>query len=197
MRPIDSTIVGERFHAGVGLLHPIVIRPDGVLIGGERRLAACRSLRWREIRTREFDFALIASCELAESAIRKDLPPSEIDAIRRALEPAEKAAAKERMGDGGKGAEISPPSRVTDKIGAFAGVVGRSVEKIAAACAAADAEPGEIRQTPTRRHGSHRARKRSLSALAKHQGRRCNPRLAAVAETRAIRRRAHRYSLGI
>jgi ParB family transcriptional regulator, chromosome partitioning protein len=30
--------------AEVGLLHPIVIRPDGVLIAGARRLAACKAL---------------------------------------------------------------------------------------------------------------------------------------------------------
>jgi hypothetical protein len=62
---------------------------------------------------------------------RKDFAPSEIDAIRRALEPVERAAAKERMSDGGKGAKVSQPSRATDKIGAFAGISGRTVEKIA------------------------------------------------------------------
>jgi hypothetical protein len=43
--------------------------------------------------------------EFAENAIRKDFLPSEIDAIRRALEPMEKAAAKDRMSAGGKGCE--------------------------------------------------------------------------------------------
>ena len=28
----------------LGLLHPIVVRPDGRLIAGERRLAACKRL---------------------------------------------------------------------------------------------------------------------------------------------------------
>jgi hypothetical protein len=36
----------------VGLLHPIVIRPDGVLIAGARRLAACKALGWSEIPVR-------------------------------------------------------------------------------------------------------------------------------------------------
>ena len=35
------------------------------------------------------------------------------------------------MSEGGKGAKVSQPSRPTDKIGAFAGVSGRTVEKIA------------------------------------------------------------------
>ncbi|MGH2447587.1 MAG: ParB N-terminal domain-containing protein [Chloroflexota bacterium] len=33
----------------VGLLHPVVVRPDGALIAGERRLAAMRLLGWAEI----------------------------------------------------------------------------------------------------------------------------------------------------
>jgi N6-adenosine-specific RNA methylase IME4 len=45
------------------------------------------------------------------------------------------------MSEGGKGAKVSQPSRATDKIGAFAGVSGRTVEKIAAVVEAAEAEP--------------------------------------------------------
>lgn len=33
----------------VGLLHPIVVRSDGRLIAGERRLAACKLLGWKEV----------------------------------------------------------------------------------------------------------------------------------------------------
>jgi ParB family chromosome partitioning protein len=33
----------------VGLLHPIVVRPDGGLIAGERRLAACKKLGWKSV----------------------------------------------------------------------------------------------------------------------------------------------------
>jgi hypothetical protein len=55
----------------------------------------------------------------------------EIDAIRLTLEPMERAAAKARMAEGGKGRKVSGPSDTRDKIGAFAGVSGRTVEKIA------------------------------------------------------------------
>ena len=34
----------------VGLLHPIVVRPDGRLIAGERRLVACKRLAGRPSR---------------------------------------------------------------------------------------------------------------------------------------------------
>jgi ParB family chromosome partitioning protein len=33
----------------VGLLHPIVVRRDGRLIAGERRLAACKELGWTHV----------------------------------------------------------------------------------------------------------------------------------------------------
>ena len=127
--------------AEIGLLHAIVVKPDGRLIAGERRLQACRLLGWTSIPVRIVDLGEIVRGELAENAERKDFLPSEIDAIRRALEPVERAAAKARMSEGGKGAKVSQPSRATDKIGAFAGVSGRTVEKIAAVVAAAEAEP--------------------------------------------------------
>jgi ParB-like chromosome segregation protein Spo0J len=46
---IDSL---ARSIAEVGLLHPVVIRSDGVLIAGERRLAACKALGWSEVPVR-------------------------------------------------------------------------------------------------------------------------------------------------
>jgi ParB family chromosome partitioning protein len=62
VRPISSIAVGTRHRrdmgdvdglarsiADVGLLHPIVVTPDGKLIAGERRLAACRQLGWADI----------------------------------------------------------------------------------------------------------------------------------------------------
>jgi len=35
--------------AAIGLLHPIVVAPDGTLIAGQRRLEACKRLGWSEI----------------------------------------------------------------------------------------------------------------------------------------------------
>jgi hypothetical protein len=42
------------------------------------------------------------------------------------------------MSEGGKGAKVSQPSRATDKIGSFAGISGRTVEKIAQVVEAAE-----------------------------------------------------------
>ena len=33
----------------IGLLHPIIVSPDGRLIAGKRRLEACKRLGWTEI----------------------------------------------------------------------------------------------------------------------------------------------------
>lgn len=88
----------------------------------------------------EVDLAEIVRGELAENAERKDFLPSEIDAIRRTLEPVEKAAARERE-TLGKVCRGSEPGKTRDKIAAFAGVSGETVRKIAAIVAAAEAEP--------------------------------------------------------
>jgi N6-adenosine-specific RNA methylase IME4 len=134
--------------ADVGLLHPIVVTPDMRLIAGERRVRACLSLGWTRIPARIVALAEIVRGELSENAHRKDFLPSEIDAIRRAVEPLEKTAAKERMREGGrlKVRNISSPSderapQTRDRIGAFAGVSGRTVEKIAAIMDAAERDP--------------------------------------------------------
>ena len=60
--PMSEIIIGERFRRDlgdiarlaasirrVGLLHSIPITPDGVLIDGERRLAACKLLGWTDV----------------------------------------------------------------------------------------------------------------------------------------------------
>jgi len=134
--------------ADVGLLHPIVVSPDGVLIAGQRRLAACQLLGWTAAPVTEVDLVEIVRGEFGENGERKDFLPSEIDAIRRAIEPAEKAAAKERMLAGKSDPEESflrgneeraPQTR--DNIGAFAGVSGRTVEKIAKVVEAAERNP--------------------------------------------------------
>ena len=127
----------------IGLLHPIVVRPDGKLIAGERRLEACKTLGWAKVPVTVVDIAEIVRGECSENVFRENFLPSEIDAIRRTLEPAEKAAAKENQRQGGrgkKGAKVSQPFRAADKIGAFAGVSGRTIEKIAAVVEAAEAD---------------------------------------------------------
>jgi len=62
---INSIKIGKRFRKDlgdidalarsineVGLLHPIVITPDGELLAGQRRLEACKKLGWEEVPVR-------------------------------------------------------------------------------------------------------------------------------------------------
>jgi N6-adenosine-specific RNA methylase IME4/ParB-like chromosome segregation protein Spo0J len=155
-RRIDEIIVGERHRKDlgdvasfarsidkIGLLHAVVITPSGELVAGGRRLAACKELGWTDVPVRVVDLDEIVLGEFHENAQRKDFLPSEIDAIRRAIEPIESAAARSRMSEGGKGSEnfATLPGKTSDKIGAFAGVSGRTVEKIAQVMQAAEAEP--------------------------------------------------------
>jgi hypothetical protein len=120
-----------------------VVRPDALLIAGERRIAACRALGWADIPATVVDLEQVTRGELAENADRKDFLPSEIDAIRRALMPVEAAAAKERILAGKPSGNFpgAASGRARDKVGAFAGVSGRTVEKIAKVVAAAEADP--------------------------------------------------------
>ena len=160
-RKISDIVVGTRHRkdmgdldglaasmAELGLLHPIVVRPDGVLVAGERRLRAAKLLGWETIRVTVVDVAAIARGELAENEVRKDFTLSESVAIKRALEPLEKVAAKERQAArGGKGRIASGklPTAITgraaDKAAKATGMTRRTLEKAEAIVDAAEAEP--------------------------------------------------------
>jgi N6-adenosine-specific RNA methylase IME4/ParB-like chromosome segregation protein Spo0J len=124
----------------IGLLHPIVITPDGKLIAGQRRLAACKALRWKLIDVRVVNIGKIVRGELAENIYRKNFTPSEMVAIAATVEGRERELAKDRMTLG----KISPGSergKVIDKIAAPLGVSGKTLEKARAVVEAAKAEP--------------------------------------------------------
>ncbi len=52
----------------LGLLRPIVVRPDGRLIAGERRLAACKRLGWKSVPVTFVDLKEVVRGEFAENA---------------------------------------------------------------------------------------------------------------------------------
>jgi N6-adenosine-specific RNA methylase IME4 len=156
--PISAIKIGRRIRKDMGdiaelaarikrlgfLLHPIVVAPDGELIAGARRLEAAKLAGLTHVPITVVSGLSDADkvlAEISENIDRKDFLPSEIDEIRRWTESQERAAAKQRMSAGGKGAKVSHPYRVTDRIGAFAGVSGRTVEKIKAVCEAAEQNP--------------------------------------------------------
>ena len=91
----------------VGLLHPIVIRPDGQLVCGARRLAAFRDILGKsEIPARVLDIDAIARGERDENACRLDFTPSEEVEIWSAVLEEEKHDAKDRQGARGLGGKF-------------------------------------------------------------------------------------------
>jgi N6-adenosine-specific RNA methylase IME4 len=157
-RPIKSIHVGPRHRVDLGnigklaasvdelgLLHPVVIRPDGTLIAGKRRLEAAKLLGWAQISVNVVNIENVARGEYAENTERKDFTWSEAVAIKRALEPLERAKAKERQGtrtDKHPGKlPTSSQGRAADKAAKATGMARRTLEKAEAIVDAAAAEP--------------------------------------------------------
>jgi hypothetical protein len=103
----------------LGLLQPIVITDDHELIAGGRRLEACRKLGMTEVKVtvaeRITDVAGLLKAERDENTCRKDMTPSELVTIGRALERLKKpeAEARRREGNarGGRGGEVGLPKK--------------------------------------------------------------------------------------
>lgn len=131
----------------LGLMHPVVVTPDGELIAGQRRLEACRSLGWVKVPVTVVPIDDLLKGEWAENAMRKDLTPSEAVAIGRLLEESErgKAAARRRATQFGNGAfNLSEPSEKGRADAAVAKAVGMSATSYRTAKAvieAAEADP--------------------------------------------------------
>jgi ParB-like chromosome segregation protein Spo0J len=132
----------------IGLLHPVVVASSGLLIAGQRRIAACLMLGWTDIPARIVDLESIVQGELAENTIRKDFTPSEAVAIGKAIEPLEREAADNRQsatqGNRQTGAEkFSEPERgrALDKVAEHVGMSRPTYTKARAVVEAAEAEP--------------------------------------------------------
>lgn len=131
----------------VGLLHPVVVTLEGRLIAGQRRLEACRSLGWTEIPVTVVDLLQAARGEAHENFVRKDLLPSEIVALKRAIEPLERREARQRQGiradlcHPATVAECQGPSR--DKIARYLGVGKTTIDRAEAVVEAAEEDPEE------------------------------------------------------
>ena len=151
--PIGGIVVGERHRRDMGdiaalaasmrelgLLQPVVVRPDGRLIAGQRRLQAAKLLGWTEIPITVVDLAAVVRGEFAENAVRKDFTLSEAVAIKRALEPLEKVAAQQRMRVG-KPSGNFPKGRALDNVAKVVGKDRKTIERAEAIVDAAEAEP--------------------------------------------------------
>lgn len=87
--------------AKVGLLQPILVKPDGNLIAGARRLAACKLLGLADIpvtvATNLDDAILALTAERDENTCRENFAPSEAIEIGKRLEALERPKAEDRM----------------------------------------------------------------------------------------------------
>ncbi len=158
LRPIDEIEIGFRYRKdlgdvralaqsieAVGLLHPVVVTPEGRLIAGQRRLAACRLLGWREIPVTLVDLLQAARGEAHENFVRKDLLPSEMVALKRAVEPLERREARSRQG---VRTDLALESGAThgdsrDRVARYLGVGRTTIERAEAVVEAAENHPEE------------------------------------------------------
>ena len=180
---IDSIIVGERHRRDMGdivgladsiannvglLLQRIVVRRVGQewhLVSGARRLAAAKALGWETVPVEahlDMDDATALRAEFAENVHRKDFTLSEAVAIKRALEPIERAAAKARQAlAGGKGRIASgnlptaTKGRAADKAAKATGMARRTLEKAEAIVDAAQAEPEKFSKLQAAMRAAH------------------------------------------
>lgn len=111
-----------------GLLHPVVVTSDNLLVAGERRLAAVSKLGWVRVPVRIIDPVDLLTAERDENAVRKDFTPSEAVAIAAAIRPVEQALARERMEQGRPPRTSETVSEVTRPMDR-----GESRERVAAA----------------------------------------------------------------
>jgi SAM-dependent methyltransferase len=161
--PLKRIQVGRRFRKAlgdlrklaesiedVGLLHPVVVTPQGRLIAGRRRLEAVKLLAWRTIPVHIVDLENIIEGELAENVHRKDFLPSELWAIAKKV----KERVKRPVGRPSEKVENFHHcnGKTRDKAAAYFGISGRHLEKIGAVCesefpelvAELDAEPRSV-----------------------------------------------------
>lgn len=146
---IDKIIVGDRIRKDFGdiaeladdirengLINPPTVNKDYVLLAGERRLRACKSLGWTQIEVHMLDTrdeAHDLAVEMSENNLRRNFTGSELaEGIRRQME-IEAAKAKERQGgrtDIGETFPRGSSGRARDKAGEAFGISGKQAEKV-------------------------------------------------------------------
>ena len=109
---LDQIVIGERVRRDMGdlsgladsmkrhgVLHPVVVKSDGTLIAGHRRIEAARLCGWTEIAVTVIDVADLLSAERDENAERKDFTPTEAVAIGRLIEEQHREVIEARRHD--------------------------------------------------------------------------------------------------
>jgi ParB-like chromosome segregation protein Spo0J len=206
---INSIVIGDRHRrdlgdidalaasiADVGLMHPIVITPDGRLIAGQRRLEACRQLGWVTIQVTVIELDELLKGELAENSMRKDFAPSEAVAIGLALEERERELARARQSAaGGDHSALdnlpeADKGRVRDRVGAMVGMSGSTYEAAKTVIRAAEDDPeafGSIAEEMDRTGKVHGPYRKALAVKAETKDAEPVKRTAEFIEARRAR----------
>jgi DNA modification methylase len=153
MMPVSAIRVGPRYRKDlgdlqalsgsikeVGLLHPIVVNDSDELIAGQRRLEACKLLGWQEVPVHKINLKQIVLGEFHENAVRKEFLVSEMVAIKRSIEPAERLAALKRMKSGKPSAKLSE-GQTRDRVARFVNVSHATLSKAEKVVEAAEKDP--------------------------------------------------------
>jgi len=151
---IDAIRIGERHRkylgnlealaqsiADVGLLHPVVVTPDGMLIAGQRRLAAVSILGWADVPVTVVDLEDIVLGERAENMARLDFTPTEAVAIGRTLEERVRTPVGRPAEDIMETFNNIERGTTRDKIGAVVGMFGKTYDKASRVVEAAERDP--------------------------------------------------------
>lgn len=140
--PIDQIRVGERTRTemgdidalaesieAVGLLHPVVITADWLLVAGDRRLAAVRQLGWTEVPVTIVDLdsaADVLRAEADENTCRKALTEVEAARVRERRVTVLAAEAQRRADEGRtRGRAVQAGEPVPAKLAETTGVETR------------------------------------------------------------------------
>ncbi len=126
-----------------GLLHPIVLQKDGMLIAGQRRIEAAKLLGWIHIPATTIEIADLLSAERDENTERKDFTPSEAVEIGRMIEEHERPLAAARKGRRGSG-ESPEAGEVREKASRAVGMGTQKYRQAKAVIAAAKSNPAKF-----------------------------------------------------
>jgi 16S rRNA G966 N2-methylase RsmD len=125
----------------LGLLQPIVINENNELVDGQRRILAFKKLERTEIPFFRIYLQEIVLGEFSANHYRKDWTISEMVAIKRAIEPYQKHAAKERQSTGQQPCGKLPQGKTRDIVAKFVGVGERTLKKAEDIVKAAELDP--------------------------------------------------------
>lgn len=221
---LDAVVIGERVRKDMGdlsgladsirqhgLLHPVVVKTDGTLVAGHRRIEAARLLGWTEIPATVIEVDDLLSAERDENAQRKDFTPTEAVAIGRLIEERHRVRvvnqerARKRLGPKTKTLELNhrePVGQTRDIAARAVGFSPTTYGRAKSIVAAAEADPAKFGDLPSQMDetgnvtGAHREMERrsgkaSLAPVAKRSRHAIHGKTHYLKSNETLRRAVH------